>query len=364
MISDTWMEDIDVEVHKNNRSIETQTAQITSDTQANKQLILAVLKNIDFYKSRLPKEFLSKKKNPEQLYGDFQLKIYTLIQKMETDNSLFEMDITEIDRYLFLMAKVLAGAIESGCQGTASSARMCLSTGFLKVRANCLVLQNDESRKQYLENAVKYLNNCYLYISVKNMMDITQQNLERRKKSMQEEVQHLEEAKDHLTDMVLSNPEMIGQMQAALHTTYKQAGYTWSASMHQLYETLVQFRISESKLHYEGLLLDMETKKMFVYQDIANKLKSLITTIPEPVDVNLMEKFRHIIGSSMEESTRVDQDTVRLDDIMSSFESSLQSMPSDDSHQVSFMAKTYQKLEETAQSHRKSSGASDEDADF
>ena len=353
MINETWMDDIGTEVQRNNQSIESQTTQITSDTENNKRLLLDILKGIDFFKSRLPQEFLSKKTDSRQLYGDFQLKIHTLIQYIEMDDSQFEMDITEIDRYLFLMAKILAGAIDSGCQGTAAAARKCLTTGFMKVRANCLVLQNEASRRQYLENAVQYLNNCYLYISVKNMMDITGQNLQRRKKSMQEEVHRLEEAKDDLTDMVLSSPELFGQMQMALHTTFRQAGHTWSAQMHQLYEMLVQFRISGSNLQYEGLLLDVETKKMFFYQDVANKLNSLITTIPAPVDVNLMNKFNNIISSSVEESERVDQDAVRLDDMMMSFESSLHSLPFDSSRQATFMAKTYRSLEETVESRRK-----------
>ena len=123
--------------------------------------------------------------------------------------------------------------------------------------------------------------------------------------------------------------------------------------MHQLYEMLVQFRISGSNLQYEGLLLDVETKKMFFYQDVANKLNSLITTIPAPVDVNLMNKFNNIISSSVEESERVDQDAVRLDDMMMSFESSLHSLPFDSSRQATFMAKTYRSLEETVESRRK-----------
>ena len=123
MINETWMDDIGTEVQRNNQSIESQTTQITSDTENNKRLLLDILKGIDFFKSRLPQEFLSKKTDSRQLYGDFQLKIHTLIQYIEMDDSQFEMDITEIDRYLFLMAKILAGAIESGCQGTAASAR-------------------------------------------------------------------------------------------------------------------------------------------------------------------------------------------------------------------------------------------------
>lgn len=364
MINETWKEDIGTEVQKNNQSIESQTAQITWDTETNKRLILDILRGIDFFKSRLPQEFLSKKTDPQQLYGDFQLKIYTLIQHMEMDTSQFEMDITEIDRYLFLMAKILAGAVESGCQGTAAASRKCLTTGFMKVRANCLVLQNEASRRQYLENAVQYLNHCYLYISVKNMMDITQQNLQRRKKSMLEETQHLEDAKDDLTNMVLANPELFGQMQMALHTTFRQAGHTWSAQLQQLYEMLVQLRISGSKLQYEGLLLDVETKKMFFYQDVANKLNSMITTIPAPVDVNLMKKFDHIISSSVEESERVDQDIVRLDNMMLSFENSLQALPFDSSRQASFMAKTYQRLEKTVETRRKKQDGSEGEDEF
>lgn len=345
MVNETWMEDIGAEIQRNNQSIETQTAQITSDTEANKRLLLKILRGIDFFHSRLPQEFLNKKTNPRQPYGDFQVKIETLIQRIENDTSVFEMDITAIDRYLFLMAKILAGAIASGCQGTAAAARKSLTTGFLKVRSNCMVLQNDASRQQYLQKATAYLNDCYLYISVKNMIDITDPNLEQRKKSMQTEYQRLEESKDHVIDMIMANPVLLEQMQHSLRTTFLQSGKTWSPMILQLYEMLVQFRISESRLNYESLLLDTEMKKRLFYQDVAGKLGARIVTIPAPEDVTLMEKFGSMINSSFEEAERADQDAARLDEMMSAFEMGLQSISYDPHRQAALTGKTYQKLE-------------------
>jgi len=364
MITEAWMEDIGTEVKNKNKSIETQTALITSDTEANRNLILNILKGIDFSESRLPEEFLNKKKDPRQSYGNFQMKVMQLIRLMENDTSVFEMDITDIDRYLFLMAKILSAAVKSGFQGTAAAARKCLTDGFIKVRSNCTVLQDEASRRQYLEKAVEYLNNCYLYISVRNMMDITNHNLQKRKKSMDEEVRHLEDAKDHVIDMMLANPELVGQLQNAFRTTYIMGGQLWSPYIRNLYEMLVQFRISESKLQYEGMLLNTETEKMFFYRNVSEKLNSLITNIPAPEDVNLMEKFGNIINSSMDEAERVDRESVRLDEMMASFENGLQAMVGDPDRQAAFAAKTYQSLEETVETRRKKHGDPSVKEDF
>lgn len=178
---------------------------------------------------------------------------------------------------------------------------------------------------------------------------------------MQEESQRLEEDKDNIADMLIASPELFEQTQAVLHTTFLQAGHTWSASVQELYEMLLQLRISGSKLQYEGLLLDIETKKMFFYQDVANKLNSLITAVPTPEDVNLMEKFRNIVSSSVEESERVDQNTVRLDDTMQEFESSLHALPFGSNRQSHFMAKIYQHIEETTEARRKKQDGSGEE---
>lgn len=331
--SDPLLESISGEVEKVNSSIMHQADAITSDYSDNKMIILNVLRSIDLSKSKLPAEFLQYKakeedKNNPFRPGDFEVKLSQIISRIENDNSTYDFDISSVDKYLFLIAKILSSAVASGCTETAKAARTCFATGFLRVRKNLLIPQDEELKIQFTEKCTEYMSVCYTYVSVMNMIDITNINLIRNKSSIETEVNKIEKSKDMLADLIKSSPALIKDIREASKTTFLSAGSTWKREIVDLYETIVQMRIAESNLKFKGLRLDIEEKRLYFYREVAEKLKAYVTSVPVPEDAGLIDKVKDLFSGTLQEADRVQTDFMKLNEMMDKFTESVRDISS------------------------------------
>lgn len=338
------MDNISADIEKVNRYIENQTAVITSDAVKNKQIIVEILENIDFSDSRLTQEFLERREKPFQKLGDFQTNINKMITAIKNDNNTFDFDITDMDCKLFLIAKILEGAIKSGCEDTAIAARVSLATGFLRIRKNLLVPKNRVSRMEFFNKSVDYLDKCYTYISVKNMIDILNVNLSQLRNSIDFEYKQIENTKDTLADMIRNTPALVDSISDVYDMTYSASGYKWNSEMVMLYEMIVQTMIAESNLKFKELRLGIEEKRMFYYKEVAANLNSFVTSVPIPEDVELMDKVQSIVSNTFREAEKVESDFKNLSDMMENFSSKIKSL-SENSRQAYFVAEAYKNIE-------------------
>ena len=254
---DLLLKQVQADIEKRNSSLEEQSKVITSDSRRNIRVILGLLRTIDFSASRLPPEFLEKRENIFQQYGDFETNIRKMITRMENDDYSFDIDISEIDRYLFLIAKMLAGSIASGLKETAVSARISLANGLFRIRENLKITTEPSRRDAYLEKSVMYMSNCYTYVSVKNMIDITKINLEQTKKAVVKESDALEETKNRITDVIIQTPTLMSSVIDNYSMTFAQSGRTWSRELIELFEMIIQTRIAESNVQFKAHRLEL-----------------------------------------------------------------------------------------------------------
>ena len=324
-----------------NSGIISQADVITADYKKNKKAILDILCGIDLSRSKLPADFLDHKekeadRNNPFRPGDFQVKITGMINRLKNDNSEYDFDISSVDRYLFLIAKILAGAVASGCKETAIAARQNLATGLLRVRTNLLIPQDMDSRVRYAEKCTEYLSICYTYVSVMNMIDVTNSNIEQQKKFIEAETKKIENSKEMLADLILTSPPLAEGLREANRTTFIEAGSTWKREIVDLYEMIVQMRIAESNLKFKGLHLEIQEKRLFFYREASEKLKAYVASVPVPEDAGLMDKMQDLVSSTISEADKVQSDFLRLNDMMEKFSESVRSL-SDNSKKSEFI---------------------------
>ena len=335
-------DEISGRIQKLNSEIIGQSEVITADYRKNKASILDILRGIDLSKSKLPAEFLNHKekeadrKNPYRP-GDFQVKLNGMISRLEKDNLEYDFDISSVDRYLFLIAKILAGAVASGCRETAIAARQSLATGLLRVRTNLLIPQDEASKLRYTERCTEYLSVCYTYVSVMNMIDVTNTNIEQNKKLIETETKKIEDSKDMLAELILTSPAIASELGRIKHTTFIESGSGWKREIADLYEMIVQMRIAESNLRFKGLHLDIQQKRMFFYREAAEKLKAYVASVPVPDDEGLLDKMKDMVSSTLSEADKVQSDYMRLNDMMEKFSESIRSL-SDNTKKSEFIA--------------------------
>lgn len=323
--SGSWLAQISREVEDKNSEIVMMSQQITPDKLTNNRLIADVLRSINFTDSRIPSDKLNHKSNPKQPYGDLEYAVLMLISELDNDTEQYDFDMTDIDHYLFLMAKILDAAVRHGETETAYAARAGLMNGCFKIRKQ-LNITDTAIRNNYYQACRKYLDACYLYISVKSIIDISNDNLRIKRNDLGNEMKKLDGAKDSMTLMLKDSPELLAQIREIWTQTYMKNHLMWSKEMLELYEMMVEMRITESGLLFKGYMLESEEKHMFFYREIASKLGDIIKTIPAPEDPNMLAKMEAMMNDALQQAERIDSDFYALGQMMTSFESRLKSM--------------------------------------
>lgn len=316
----SWFDKIKKEIHDINSDIEVCAEEITDNKSENDSKIINLLKSIDFSSSNLSQEVLNKKTKPDQWCGDLEYAVMILVSHLESNAQYNnEMDMSEIDKSLYLIAKMFQGAIINGEMETAFAAKAGLLTGFFRIRDKAFSL-DDEVRDNYIKDCKKYLDNYYLYVSVKNIIDKSIVNLNQRQQSLLNESKKFESAKQKMAHMIIKSPKLFEQIKRSLFQTYMQSHLLWTSEIIELYQMLVELRIVQSELTFKGYMLETEEKHIYFYREIATKLEDMIRNIPVPEDKNILSKMESMMEDTLEEAEKIDNDFDKLEQLMNDFD--------------------------------------------
>ena len=306
------------EIESNNSSIVTDAGCITPDKTVNNQLMIRELLAVDFRSSRIPREILDRKRDRRQPCGDLEYSVRTMIRELQLDTKPSEIDMTETDRYLYLIIRILQNAVAQGNVETAFAARAGLMNGLLRVR-NQLDTPDRSIRDNYLRASVKYLETCYLYISVKNMIDISNGNMSIKRRQLSNEYNKLEDSKDSMVMIIKESPGLVEQLRDILGQTYLGSHYMWDERTLELYEMMVRMRIAESGLRFKGFQIETEEKRLAFLTETASKLEDIVSMIPVPEDPDILEKITGLIDDVINRAEQIDKDYDDMGRLMDSF---------------------------------------------
>ncbi len=322
----SWFDKIKKEINETNSDIETLAQNITTRKTENDRKIIQLLKGIDFVSSGLSAEILDKKTNPNQWCGDLQYAVEILINHLTHDTPRGDnIDMSEIDRSLYLIARMFEGAVIHGEVETAFAAKAGLMNGFFNIR-NKIFSLDDNVRDNYMQACKKYLDSYYLYIAVKNIIDKSNENLRRKQDNLAGEFRKLEKNKDKMAYMITVSPELVDQLSVIQQQTYLQSHFMWSPEIVDLYRMLVEFRITQSGLLFKGYLLEAEEKRIYFYKEIATKLEDIVRTVPVPEDPDILLKLQKMMEGTISKAEKIDSDFDVLGNMMNEFDKKLQSV--------------------------------------
>ncbi len=321
----SWFEDIRTEVNEVNSDIEAFAQCISQSKVDNNIKIINLLKSIDFMNSGLSQEVLNKRQDPNQWCGDLQFSTEFLIHYLENDTGHDDIDMSDIDRSLYLIAKMFEGAVIHGETETAFAAQAGLMNGVLNIRNKFFSL-DDKVRESYMQTCKKYLESCYLCVSVKNIIDKSNKNLRLKQKNLAAEFARLEESKHKMALMIKQSPQLAEQINEVWSQTYIQSHFMWRPEMIELYKMLVELRIARSGLIFKGYMLETEEKRIFFYREIADRLEDIVRTIPVPEDPEILSKLQEMMEGSLSKAEKIDSDFDTLGNMMEDFDKRLQNI--------------------------------------
>ena len=178
---------------------------ITNDTAKNEAAIVEKLASIDFLHSRLPKEVLEAKSDPDRAYGDLEYASRAIQRILIKNPQSLSADIRSIDEKLLTLAILFKQSVEQGDEKAAFAAKAGMLHGLTNIR-NKIPENQPDLFKIFVESNAKYLESWITLVNLSQVADRMKQNVERERELYQDEKEKCDESTEALYTLLKEDP--------------------------------------------------------------------------------------------------------------------------------------------------------------
>ena len=229
------------------------------------------LAGIDFIHSRLPKEILEHRTNPEQSCGDLELAAVALAQRLRNNPVTIHADIRAIDQKIYTLAELYKYAVERGYVNTAYAAKAGLARGIQDIRCRISAIQ-PELMEQFVDLNARYLDLWSTLVGYAQEADLREANLEEAETVYKNRQDEYKENTRQMYTSVKGNYEACEAFQYFQNASDLENRDKWTDTRKQWYETLLN-------QHYQCLKLQIDetfvNDNKLQYQNSRNRVDNL-----------------------------------------------------------------------------------------
>lgn len=291
---------------------------ITNDTAKNEAAFVETLASIDFLHSKLPKEALEAKSDPNRPYGDLEYCARAMQQMLIKNPQTLSVDLRPIDEKLMNLVILFKQAVEQGDEKAAFAARAGLLRGFSKIR-NRIPANQPELFKLFVESNVKYLDSWVTLVNMAQVSDRMQQNYDRQKALYEEEVTKDEASTDALYELLQTDPEYRAAYQQIADNDSVEDRMRWTNKQREVHVTMVERRMGKARLNLKKAIVTQSELELASKQNQVEVLFAKVANLPIIEDPDLMNKYREqidlLFNEMAESDAEIDESLKIMDEI-------------------------------------------------
>lgn len=283
---------------------EEEAARIINEAAAGAESdIVRILTVIDFENSRLPKEVLEKKTDPNQPFCNLERNIRALAKDLTDSTQILEVDIKPIDEQLLKLARQLQESVEYGYASAAEAAKAGLARGIREIRMK-LPKNPEIDLKEFVEVNAKYLSEFVVLVGMAQDIDQEEKNRAIQKAGVDKAMEAAKKERDELRNKLLHDEEYKEALGAILDNDGNREFWTpfqWGvhasmveSSMKRTVNALSVRQLSDT----ENQLSVLKGKKEMIATDLKK--------IPVVADPNQMNKVKEAVEAMFDRMAKAD----------------------------------------------------------
>ena len=281
--------------------------EITNDTAANENKIIDTLQSIDFINSRLPKEVLEAKSNPEQPLGDLELSARAIARTIQKNPQTVEMDIRRIDTKLLTLAGLFKQTVEQGDRRAANAAKAALVRGVKDIRGKVPANQ-PELAEAFIKVNEAYLESWITLVGIEQAADRLEKNAEEQKSVSEARAAKNQKDIDEFYDMIQNDAEKTLAFKTIMENDTAEDRVSWTQEQRDLHRSLIEHRMNTATMKLAQTLLDQKLMSLSAMENRAETLYAKVASLPIISDPDLMNKFQEQIDLLFQELAEGDQE--------------------------------------------------------
>ena len=233
---------------------------VTDATARAENLIISELASIDFLNSKLPKEDLKYKQNPnsKQEIGDLEYATLHLVKSLKNEVTTPKVDLCPINRQLLLLAQKFKYADEKGDSNAAFAAKAALVMGIEKVRSRVPETQPDQL-KTFIENSAEYLAHWVTEVDLSAAVDQTQRQVNAFRARLNTKENELENLKNDLEQRICEDADFAKAFDEISRCELAEDRKNWTAAQLEAHDILGHLYLCDE--HISKARQDLYTKR-------------------------------------------------------------------------------------------------------
>lgn len=301
------------------KALAEQTAKIiTDDTAKNETAIIDTLSSIDFIHSRLPKEVLEAKSNPNRPCGDLEYASKAICRMLLKNPQTLSLDLRKLDEKLLTISMLFKQSIEQGDKRAAFAAKAALVRGINDIRTR-IPANSPELFNQFIEANAKYLDSWITLVGLAQVADRMEQNAEEQKALLTLKEEKHKKALEQLKSIIQEDSVKAEIFADIVNHDTPEERAKWTQEQRDMHKLLIEKRMDGVHLQLDSLLLQQKETDLASKESQIETLYSKVASQEIVADPNLMNKFREEVDKMFEELAASDaeiDETLRLmDDI-------------------------------------------------
>lgn len=265
---------------------------ITDDTAKNELAIINTLRSVDFLHSKLPREVLDHKENPNRNCGDLEFASRVVCSKLIKNPQTLAVDMRKIDERLLTIAVWFKQSVEQGDERAAYAAKGALARGINDIRSR-VPLNDPALFTQYVEANARYLDSWITLIGIAQVTDRLKENVEEQKKRIEDKREESQAKREQMKAWFQDSNSAEGKTLAyVLKHDSPEERMSWTPEQKEMQKRIIEDRLDDVRLLVDGLLLE-EAEKGYASKN--NQVEILYSKVASQVvvcDPDLMNKFR------------------------------------------------------------------------
>lgn len=290
--------------------------EITEATAANERAMIKKLESIRFRDSRLPKEVLERRTQPDQPYGDLEYAAKGVINYLRKNPKNFPVDIRPFDEKLMTLLMLFKQSVEQGDQRAAYAARSGVVRGVTETRSRIAFVQ-PELAEQYVEINAEYLDQWIQLIHMAQLADQLEKNVQQMRKQLAAVREQTEKERAAFDRALRTDAGRLLAFQKLMRVQPGDDRTGWSPQERKLYRELLDRRLGRIRDDFRSLMLQQQEQDLMVTCNNVDILYAKVISLQPVSDPNMMSQFRDSVKQIVRKLAESDQ---RLDEAVTFME--------------------------------------------
>ncbi len=267
--------------------------------------VIKTLQSISFLRSKLPKEYLEYKSDPNSALGDLEDAKQSAINSLSRATAATKVDLKPIDARLLQIATRYKNAIEQGDLNTAFAAKAALNTGVEKIRARVPAVP-EENADNFIKKSAEYLGDWCTMIDLATAFDDEERRVSELTANVAGQEADWERQKDELKGSLENDTDFQIAYRHIMEHDSTSDRLKWNSRHWEVFDNLLQRRLSKLELGMARASLSSHKALLQLKNSRLESMRTNLSALRDTDPIDLLNSFDEAMERFFDDLAKAD----------------------------------------------------------